>query len=104
MDYHIFILTRVREAYDRGLTTAEAVEYGISATAGVVTSAALVMVGVFACFALMPILDMKEMGIGSRCPTPILVNLTSVSTRQHVVPTAAAAAGRTFGGDAPGRN
>jgi uncharacterized membrane protein YdfJ with MMPL/SSD domain len=64
MDYHIFILTRVREAYDRGMTTEEAVEHGISTTAGVVTSAAFVMVGVFAVFALMPILDMKEMGIG----------------------------------------
>jgi uncharacterized membrane protein YdfJ with MMPL/SSD domain len=64
MDYHVFILTRVREAHDRGLSTGEAVEEGISATAGVVTSAALVMVGVFAVFALMPILDMKEMGIG----------------------------------------
>jgi uncharacterized membrane protein YdfJ with MMPL/SSD domain len=64
MDYHVFILTRVREAYDRGMSTGEAVEHGISATAGVVTSAALVMVGVFAVFALMPILDMKEMGIG----------------------------------------
>jgi uncharacterized membrane protein YdfJ with MMPL/SSD domain len=64
MDYHVFILTRVREAYDRGMTTEEAVEHGISTTAGVVTSAAVVMVGVFAVFALMPILDMKEMGIG----------------------------------------
>jgi len=64
MDYHVFILTRIREARDRGLSTGEAVEHGISATAGVVTSAALVMVGVFAVFALMPILDMKEMGIG----------------------------------------
>ncbi len=64
MDYHVFILTRIREARDRGLSTGEAVEHGISATAGVVTSAALVMVGVFAVFALMPFLDMKEMGIG----------------------------------------
>jgi uncharacterized membrane protein YdfJ with MMPL/SSD domain len=64
MDYHVFILTRVREAYDRGMTTEKAVEHGISTTAGVVTSAAIVMVGVFAVFALMPILDMKEMGIG----------------------------------------
>src|SRR5436190_1831094 len=64
MDYHVFILTRVREAHDRGLPTGEAVERGISATAGVVTSAAVVMVAVFAVFALMPILDMKEMGIG----------------------------------------
>jgi uncharacterized membrane protein YdfJ with MMPL/SSD domain len=64
MDYHVFILTRIREARDRGLSTGEAIEHGITATAGVVTSAALVMVGVFAVFALMPILDMKEMGIG----------------------------------------
>ena len=49
VDYHVFILTRVREAHDRGMSTAEAVEQGISATAGVVTSAAVVMVGVFAC-------------------------------------------------------
>jgi uncharacterized membrane protein YdfJ with MMPL/SSD domain len=64
MDYHVFILSRVREAYDRGMSTERAVEHGISTTAGVVSSAALVMVGVFFVFALMPILDMKEMGIG----------------------------------------
>src|SRR6266536_2872340 len=64
MDYHVFILSRVREAFDRGMTTEDAVEHGITTTAGVVSSAALVMVGVFAVFALMPILDMKEMGIG----------------------------------------
>jgi len=64
MDYHVFILSRVREAYDRGLSTEDAVEHGIASTAGVVTSAAFVMVGVFFVFALMPILDMKEMGIG----------------------------------------
>jgi uncharacterized membrane protein YdfJ with MMPL/SSD domain len=76
MDYHIFILTRVREAYDRGLTTEEAVEYGISTTAGVVTSAAIVMVGVFFVFALMPILDMKEMGIG--LAVAVLIDATIV--------------------------
>src|SRR5205085_239953 len=64
MDYHVFILSRVREAYDRGMKTEDAVAHGILTTAGVVTSAALVMVGAFAVFALMPILDMKEMGIG----------------------------------------
>jgi uncharacterized membrane protein YdfJ with MMPL/SSD domain len=64
MDYHVFILSRVREAYDRGMKTEDAVAHGIISTAGVVTSAALVMVGAFAVFALMPILDMKEMGIG----------------------------------------
>ena len=64
MDYHVFILSRVREAYDRGMKTEDAVAHGIITTAGVVSSAALVMVGAFAVFALMPILDMKEMGIG----------------------------------------
>ena len=64
MDYHVFIVSRIREAYDRGMNTAEAVEHGIVTTAGVVSSAALVMVGAFAVFALMPILDMKEMGVG----------------------------------------
>ena len=64
MDYHVFILSRVREAYDRGLKTEDAVEYGIKTTAGVVSSAALVMVGVFSIFATLPILDMKEAGVG----------------------------------------
>jgi RND superfamily putative drug exporter len=55
MDYHVFILSRVREGYDRGLTTEDAVAQGIRSTAGVVSSAALVMVGVFSIFAILPI-------------------------------------------------
>ena len=51
MDYHVFILTRIRESYDRGMSTDEAVSHGIKTTAGVVTSAAVVMVAVFAVFA-----------------------------------------------------
>ena len=47
MDYHVFILSRIREAYDRGMKTEDAVAHGIKTTAGVVTSAAVVMVGVF---------------------------------------------------------
>jgi uncharacterized membrane protein YdfJ with MMPL/SSD domain len=76
MDYHVFILSRVREAYDRGMSTADAVEHGITTTAGVVSSAALVMVGAFAVFALMPILDMKEMGIG--LAAAVLIDATIV--------------------------
>ncbi|HYX76984.1 MAG TPA: MMPL family transporter [Gaiellaceae bacterium] len=76
MDYHVFILSRVREAYDRGASTEEAVEHGITTTAGVVTSAAIVMVGVFFVFALMPILDMKEMGIG--LAAAVLIDATIV--------------------------
>ena len=64
MDYHVFILSRVREAYDRGLSNEEAVAHGIKSTASVVTSAAVVMVGTFSVFALLPVIDMKEMGIG----------------------------------------
>ena len=64
MDYHVFILSRIREAYDRGLSTEDAVEHGIRTTAGVVTGASIVMVGVFGIFAILPLLDLKEMGIG----------------------------------------
>jgi uncharacterized membrane protein YdfJ with MMPL/SSD domain len=64
MDYHVFILTRIREAFDRGMTTEDAVAHGIKTTAGVVTSAALVMVGVFSLFAMSSELQIKQMGIG----------------------------------------
>ena len=76
MDYHVFILSRVREAYDRGLSNEEAVAYGIKSTAGVVTSAAVVMVGTFSVFALLPVIDMKEMGIG--LAAAILIDATLV--------------------------
>jgi RND superfamily putative drug exporter len=76
MDYHVFILSRVREAYDRGLSNEEAVSYGIKSTAGVVTSAAVVMVATFSVFALLPVIDMKEMGIG--LAAAILIDATLV--------------------------
>ncbi|MCB8971395.1 MAG: MMPL family transporter [Thermoleophilales bacterium] len=64
MDYHVFILTRIKEAHDGGMTTRDAVEHGIRSTAGVVTSAALVMVAVFSIFAALSLLDFKQMGVG----------------------------------------
>jgi len=64
MDYHVLILSRVREAYDAGMPTKRAVDHGIRATASVVTSAAVVMVGVFAIFATLGWVDFKMMGIG----------------------------------------
>ncbi len=76
MDYHVFILSRIREAFDRGLKTEDAVAHGIKTTAGVVSSAALVMVGVFSIFATLPILDMKEMGIG--LAAAVLIDATIV--------------------------
>jgi len=75
-DYNVFILSRVREAFDRGLKTEDAVAQGIKTTAGVVTSAAVVMVGVFAIFVTLPILDMKEMGIG--LAAAVLIDATIV--------------------------
>ncbi len=64
MDYHVFILSRVKELVDGGMTTEEAVSRGIRQTAGTVTSAAIVMVAVFAIFGTLRTLDMKQMGVG----------------------------------------
>jgi uncharacterized membrane protein YdfJ with MMPL/SSD domain len=64
MDYHVFILSRIKELYDRGMSNDRAVQQGISTTAGTVTSAALVMVGVFLVFVSLAFLDFKEMGLG----------------------------------------
>jgi len=76
MDYHVFILSRVREAFDRGMSTEDAVAHGIRTTASTVTSAALVMVGVFAVFATLSYLDFKMMGVG--LATAILLDATLV--------------------------
>jgi RND superfamily putative drug exporter len=64
MDYHVLILSRVRECYEAGMSTDDAVANGIRATASVVTSAAGVMVAVFAIFATLGMLDFKMMGVG----------------------------------------
>jgi uncharacterized membrane protein YdfJ with MMPL/SSD domain len=64
MDYHVFILSRVREAYDKGMSTERAVAHAIGTTAGVVTSAAAVMVAVFALFGTLSNIGLKEMGVG----------------------------------------
>lgn len=64
MDYHVFVVSRVREYAEQGLGARAAVRLGITDTAGVVTSAAAVMVSVFAIFAAMSLLEMKMMGVG----------------------------------------
>src|SRR6185437_15260486 len=64
MDYHVFILSRVREGVDRGMSTDDALRHGVVRTAGVVTSAALVMVGVFSLFATASELELKQAGVG----------------------------------------
>jgi RND superfamily putative drug exporter len=76
MDYHVFILSRVREAVDDGMATRDAVRHGITVTAGVVTSAALVMVGVFSLFGSLSTLDVKQAGVG--LAVAVLIDATIV--------------------------
>jgi uncharacterized membrane protein YdfJ with MMPL/SSD domain len=76
MDYHVFLLSRIREGVQRGLSNDEAVAHGIKSTAGVVTSAAIVMVGVFAVFATLSMLMFKQFGVG--LATAILLDATIV--------------------------
>jgi RND superfamily putative drug exporter len=64
MDYHVFVISRIREAAARGMSTREAIREGITGSAGTVTSAALVMVSVFAIFASLHMVEMKELGVG----------------------------------------
>ena len=64
MDYHVFILSRVREGIDGGMSNDDALRHGIARTAGVVTCAALVMFGVFSLFATASALDLKQAGVG----------------------------------------
>jgi putative drug exporter of the RND superfamily len=76
MDYHVFILSRVRELWTRGSTPKEAVVGGISSSAGVVTSAALIMVALFSIFVTMPLVDLKILGIGTAAA--VLIDATIV--------------------------
>jgi len=76
MDYHVFILSRVREAVDSGMSTDDAVRHGITITAGVVTSAALVMVGVFSLFGSLSSLELKQAGVG--LAAAVLIDATIV--------------------------
>ena len=76
MDYHVFVLSRIREAVDRGLSTGDAVAHGIKSTAGVITSAAAVMVITFAMFATGDSQSMKQLGVG--LAAAILIDATIV--------------------------
>ncbi len=76
MDYHVFIVSRIKEAHDRGMSTRDAVAHGIGSTAGVVTSAAVVMVAVFSIFASLSMLELKEFGVG--LAVAVLIDATIV--------------------------
>jgi RND superfamily putative drug exporter len=64
MDYHVFVVSRIREHLRAGMSTRDAVALGVRDTAGVITSAAAVMISVFAIFATLSMLEMKMMGVG----------------------------------------
>jgi uncharacterized membrane protein YdfJ with MMPL/SSD domain len=76
MDYHVFILSRIKELVDRGMPTEQAIERGIGTTAGTVTSAAIVMVAVFSIFATLSFIDFKQMGVG--LAAAILIDATVI--------------------------
>ncbi|RJQ82652.1 MMPL family transporter [Pseudonocardiaceae bacterium YIM PH 21723] len=89
MDYHVFVVSRIKEARDRGLSTRDAIAEGITGSAGVVTSAAVVMVAVFAIFGTLSTLDLKQMGVG--LASAILIDATVI--RAVVLPAAMTALG-----------
>jgi uncharacterized membrane protein YdfJ with MMPL/SSD domain len=76
MDYHVFIISRIRETFDRGASMDDAIARGIKSTAGVVTSAAIVMVAVFSIFATLSMLIFKQFGVG--LAAAILIDATLV--------------------------
>ena len=76
MDYHVFIVSRIRETFDRGASMDDAIAHGIKSTAGVVTSAAIVMVAVFSIFATLSMLFFKQFGVG--LAVAILIDATLV--------------------------
>jgi putative drug exporter of the RND superfamily len=91
MDYHVFVVSRIREARLAGLSTKDAVAAGITRSAGVVTSAAAVMIGVFSVFATLSTIDMKQMGVG--LATAILIDATLI--RAVVLPALMSVLGRS---------
>jgi RND superfamily putative drug exporter len=84
MDYHVFILSRIKELHDAGETTQDAVRLGITRTAGTVTSAAIIMVAVFGIFATLSILQFQQMGFG--LAVAVLIDATVI--RAVLVPAA----------------
>jgi RND superfamily putative drug exporter len=89
MDYHVLILSRIREGHDHGLDATQSVGEGITSTAGVITSAAMVMVAVFAVFATLNEVDFKQLGVA--LASAVFIDATIV--RIVLLPAAMAALG-----------
>jgi RND superfamily putative drug exporter len=90
MDYHVFVVSRIREGVRNGMSNRDAVAHGITTSAGTVTSAALVMVAVFSIFASLSTIDMKQLGVG--LAAAILLDATII--RAVVLPSAMTLLGR----------
>jgi RND superfamily putative drug exporter len=90
MDYHVFILSRIREGWNRGMGNTAAVEHGIRSSAGVVTAAAVVMVAVFSIFATLSLIDLQQFGVG--LAAAVLIDATLI--RGVVLPAAMTLLGR----------
>ena len=90
MDYHVFVVSRIREAALNGMPTRQAVAEGITRSAGVVTSAAVVMIAVFSIFGALRMMDMKQMGIG----LAVAVFIDAVVIRIVVLPSLMALLGK----------
>jgi RND superfamily putative drug exporter len=89
MDYHVFILSRIRELWAQGSSPKQAIVGGIASSAGVVTSAALIMVALFSMFSTLSLIDLKILGIGTAAA--VLIDATIV--RGILVPAALALLG-----------
>ena len=76
MDYHVFLISRISELRGRGASTADAVVGGISSSAGVITSAAAIMVAVFSVFATLSAIQLKSLGVG--LAAAVLIDATVV--------------------------
>jgi putative drug exporter of the RND superfamily len=94
MDYHVFILSRIRELHSGGSSTPDAVVGGISSSAGVVTSVAVIMVAVFSILATLSLIQLKMLGVG--LAVAVLIDATVV--RGVLVPAALALLGERSDG------
>ena len=90
MDYEVFLLSRIREEYDRTGDNAESVARGLAGTGRVITSAALIMIAVFLSFVASPVPSLKMLGLG--LATAILIDATIV--RMVLVPATMALLGK----------
>ena len=90
MDYQVFLLSRIKEAWDRTHDNTLAVTEGVNATAGIITGAALIMVAVFAGFAAGDLVMFQQMGFG----LAVAVLLDATLIRTIMVPAAMKLLGR----------